>query len=281
MTNTEKPNTDISVYGNANGNIVAGNNNQINISSGNPSENSSKRLEEYYRIALNWDKETSLRNFDLRGRNLEDINLSNADLIESNLSDSNLRNTKLSGAKLRNTNFSDADLTNADLRWADLDNSNLTNANISNANLKYAKLSSTNFTGTNLENATLANVNLHYSNITIEQLLATKTLLLAKLQDGKRYDGRFNLENDTKFFRTYSMSFDSSLSNLLYRAYPLTKIHLKNRMISEVRRHYGVSEEEYLLGQKWAEENGIEPIYPFSSQAIDKLWNSIPSKYKK
>ncbi len=82
---------------------------------------------------------------DLRGANLCDADLYDADLRVADLYDANLRNANLCdadlcGADLRGANLRDADLCDANLRDADLCGANLRDADLRDADLRDAKL---------------------------------------------------------------------------------------------------------------------------------------------
>ncbi|MCB9109608.1 MAG: pentapeptide repeat-containing protein [Anaerolineales bacterium] len=205
-------NSNVDVNGNLDGNIVVGNNNQINISAKNDITS-----DEHYRSALNWDKKTSLRAFDLSHKNLESIDFTGADLIEANLSYANLRNVNFFNAKMQRVNF----------------------------------------TGADTSGALFEGVNFSDSNITIEQLCASNSLKRAILPNGMKYDGRYNLKNElTLITKNYFLT-----SKILL--YLLPNALLISSLIFYVQKHiasyYGISTEEYLKGQKWAKDNGINP----------------------
>ena len=86
-----------------------------------------------------------LKKADLSGRELHNIKLSRAVLIEADLSDSSLFEASLV----------DADLSGANLRYANLAEANLSGANLSGANLRYAFLWGANLSGANLSGADL------------------------------------------------------------------------------------------------------------------------------
>lgn len=76
----------------------------------------------------------------LGNANLSKVNLENANLSKANLSNANLNGANLSHADLANANLQGADLTNANLEGANLSNTDLSNANIKGANLKETDL---------------------------------------------------------------------------------------------------------------------------------------------
>lgn len=141
--------------------------------------------EKQYRIALNWDKSTSLRWFDLSGQNLERVSLPSADLIGSNLASANLHN--------------------ADLQCANLQASVLTN--------------------TNFEGANMLEIDLYRSNVSLEQLSRAARLRKARLPDGKLYDGRFNLAEDIRvcqeeaYMGTFRLG-GALIAIMMQKAYP-------------------------------------------------------------
>jgi uncharacterized protein YjbI with pentapeptide repeats len=90
-------------------------------------------------IALNWDRTTRMRYFDLSGRDLSECNFEDADFIEANLSRVNFSSAWLKAAKLRKTNLYQADLSNSNLIDADLRGADLRGVNFSGANMNGIK----------------------------------------------------------------------------------------------------------------------------------------------
>jgi uncharacterized protein YjbI with pentapeptide repeats len=91
----------------------------------------------------------------LRGATLVHANVQGADLTGANLTHANLRRANLEYADLqqavvRGANLTDANLENASLEFADLANANLTNANLRHARLDEAILTDVNFTGVDM-----------------------------------------------------------------------------------------------------------------------------------
>jgi len=101
-----------------------------------------------------------LTNTDLSNAILINANLSNADLRIADLSNAILSNANLSHADLRIADLINANLTNADLSYADLSNAYLGIADLSNANLSNADLSHANFSHANLRLSDLSNADL-------------------------------------------------------------------------------------------------------------------------
>ena len=81
----------------------------------------------------------SLKLFNLSHTNLEEANLSQADLYRTNLSYSQLKNANLSQASLYRTNLSQANLKNTNLKRANLERAFLINAkNLTASQIKLA-----------------------------------------------------------------------------------------------------------------------------------------------
>lgn len=156
--------------------------------------------------------------------------LENGALEGLNLQYVHLQKANLSMADLRKVN-----LSMADLRWANLVGANLGGAQLNNANLYRADMSMTNLQGANMIRANLQGAH----NLTEEQLtqvnrLRGATMPDGSLYDGRRYDGRFNLPGDladARFLRV-------DCSNL-----------------ESLADFYGISMDDYLIGQQWALEN--------------------------
>jgi len=81
-----------------------------------------------------------LDRIDLKGANLHDAQLVDADLRGATLVNADLSDTTLSSADLRGADLTDADLTNAVLFQADLRGAQLTGAHLNGANLTSAYL---------------------------------------------------------------------------------------------------------------------------------------------
>lgn len=71
------------------------------------------------------DGDTRGKRADLRGANLQLVNLQGADLRKANLMDANLKGTELNGANLMEADLKGADLRGTDLRGADLKGANI------------------------------------------------------------------------------------------------------------------------------------------------------------
>lgn len=107
-----------------------------------------------------------IRDSDLMGAMLQKANLAGCylnpcHLYHANLVQANLNRALLNGANLRGANLAEADLSGADLDRAVLSGANLTGANLTGAKLSRATLTGANFTG-----ATLAGANLNRAGLT-------------------------------------------------------------------------------------------------------------------
>lgn len=107
-----------------------------------------------------------IRNSDLIGAMLQRANLSGCHLNPSHLYHANLKQADLSRALLNGANLRGANLSGADLSHADLDRAILSGADLSGANLTGANLSRTNLTSANLDGADLAGAALNGAAIT-------------------------------------------------------------------------------------------------------------------
>jgi hypothetical protein len=177
-------------------------------------------------------KGANLQSVNLRGANmkkayLEGANLQRAELRDASLQEASLWSADLQGAKLWDTNLQAAFLQDTNLRGAFLEGANLQEADLVDACLK----------GANLRNANLQAA----KGLIGEQLITAHTLRGATMDDGTRYNGRFNLTGDVG----------------------LAAMGLAgNRMVVNSRddpeamaRYYGVTLEECLAGQEWAREH--------------------------
>ena len=107
---------------------------------------------------------------DLIGADLSYANLFRADLTDINMSGANLFRADLSSsvlyrANLVDSNFSYANLSDAKLSLAILSYANLSNSNISRTNLSYANLSDANLCQSSIEDADLSYANLSDANV--------------------------------------------------------------------------------------------------------------------
>jgi uncharacterized protein YjbI with pentapeptide repeats len=198
--------------------------------------------------ANGWLKNGTLRRSDLAGANLEGCDLTGADLQGANLSRANLKDATMLSINLKNATLISADLRNAklgnikfeespfaalvfrELGFANLEGANLTHANLEQAdltfaNLRGARLYLTNLVGTRLSQANLEGV----QGLFDVQFTVAMILRGARMPDGNRYDGRFNLPGD-------------SLRQRLWNS-------------KDAAEFFGISVDEYDRGQQWAQAN--------------------------
>ena len=120
---------------------------------------------------------TDLSGADLSNADLSNTNLSNADLSSADLRYTNLRGAGLSSADLEYTNLSNADLSSADLGYTNLSNADLSSADLGYTNLRGADLSDANLRGADLSNTNLGDANLRGANLKYASLSGSKGLL--------------------------------------------------------------------------------------------------------
>ncbi|MFK8182968.1 MAG: pentapeptide repeat-containing protein [Phormidesmis sp.] len=139
----------------------------------------------------------NLRNADLSGFHLENVNLCRTDLRGANLSsaylyeadfqEADLRRANLTRAGLIGANLHRANMTEATLQQAYLGQSDLSNANLTSSKLHKADLQSAILTGTQLKHAFLAEADLSDSfDLTAIQLTATEDAHLAYFSNALR-----------------------------------------------------------------------------------------------
>ena len=162
-----------------------------------------------------------------------------ADLTKADLKKADLRNTDLFG-----TNLTEADLENALLEGATIIDTNLRRANLWNAHLEGANITVT-IKGLHIfKEANLHNANFKGAHFLIKkedkivenesiELRHANRLNHAIMPNGKRYDGRYNLQGD------------------LNQPSVIEKVNDVDFMAG----FYGVSKEEYQEGQKWYRKN--------------------------
>ena len=115
----------------------------------------------------------------LKGAQLVDAYLENADfnfaiLDDANLSNSNLRGAILFKVSLQEANLDSADLQKANLQWSELKNSNLSNANLHWVNLKEANLQEANLPNANLQYVELKGANLQETILRMSELKGSR-----------------------------------------------------------------------------------------------------------
>ncbi len=101
------------------------------------------------------DRQDDMRNSDLAGAQMQEMNLFATDLSGSNLSGANLKSAHLNSADLSNANLSNADLEGAKLFRANFSDADLTGASLVGANLDFAQLRGANLTDADLTDARL------------------------------------------------------------------------------------------------------------------------------
>lgn len=137
----------------------------------------------------------------------------------------------------------------ADLSFANLLNADFSMADLRGANISYAILTGTKFVRTDLRGADFCNTDLYgviltkanlqgAINLTDQQLLRASRLRHSTLPDGSFYDGRFNLSGDISdaHFLGVNPNEPESIANF-----------------------YGVSPEDYLVGQTWPAQQLSNP----------------------
>ncbi len=221
--------------------------------------------------AHGWLHDGSLDNYNLFEANLEQAPLMSASLIGADLSSANLRGAILCGANLTSAKLGNADLTGANLRKANLKGADLMSAIVKDADLSCANLQSACLFEADLENARLRGADLKGSNLMFANLLQTTewddpedpydetnyhpnvldnelaqvyALNNAIMLDGSVYDGRYNLEGDYTWASEDGFPVPRDFD---HPSHPF--------LVHGMADFYGVSVEEYVEGQKWAEDN--------------------------
>lgn len=171
-------------------------------------------------------KGANLANSDLRDANLESAilthanltnsdlrsaNLDKADLSDAQLEDANLETTDLDEAILRRTNLKRANIMRASLNGANLADADAENASFRNTKLMKANLTSVNFQGADMTNCNLNEAFLLDANLRETTLFWTNflnaNLLLAKFSDKLEVDvGTITAPDGNKIESTADMS---------------------------------------------------------------------------
>jgi hypothetical protein len=100
-------------------------------------------------------KGADLDSVNLAGQNLSGANLQGADLQAADLHGADLQGANLQGANLDMANLQGANLQGVNLQGATVNNANLPNANLSGANLQKVQFEQSNLQGANLSGANL------------------------------------------------------------------------------------------------------------------------------
>ncbi|TAE25504.1 MAG: pentapeptide repeat-containing protein [Candidatus Kapaibacterium sp.] len=118
----------------------------------------------------------------LPGTTMDNANLSGANLENATLWNSNCYNAILFGTDLKNADCSGAVFSNAIMAEADLTDANFSGTDLTNTDLEGANFLNTNLHGADLSGAKLAGAH----NLTLEQLVSTRTLVGASMDDNVR-----------------------------------------------------------------------------------------------
>ena len=111
-------------------------------------------------------KDADLSGIDFTCANLQGADLTDARCSDSNFTDAQLQGTDLTNTSLRNANFTDASLQGADFTRAEIGDGNFTGADLTNADLTgVERARHTNFTNANLTNANLVDAELEDANL--------------------------------------------------------------------------------------------------------------------
>jgi BTB/POZ domain-containing protein KCTD9 len=155
---------------------------------GNIKRLNSHRINEVNLVSCHLTR-ANMNYLNLKGSNLNLANLTGATLIECNLVETRLNQTNFENATLNQANLSGAFASGANFKDSFLiksvfENAMLIKANFQNAFLMEADLRGANLAGADFENANLYKADLRGAiGLTIEQLVKTKTLYLAKMDE--------------------------------------------------------------------------------------------------
>jgi len=157
-------------------------------------------------------------------------------LIEETRASGALADGSLRGAHLENALLDRLDMTGANLGRATFCGASLRQTSLRGATLEAADLCGTNLQEADLRDAILTHAlleaaNLHGAQVSHSELCRADSLVGATLHDGSRYDGRYALGGDLALARADG-------------AYPDKP--------ENMAAWYGVSLEEYEVGQEWA-----------------------------
>jgi serine/threonine protein kinase, bacterial len=123
---------------------------------------------------------------DFAAHSLEKLQLPRTDLAEATFHQSNLKQVNLQGSILTNVDFGRANLQGANLRDASLMKAYMSNADLQDADLRGADLRGAYLLNANLRGANLGGANLTGTKVTPEQLAMAKTNWMTVKPNGKR-----------------------------------------------------------------------------------------------
>ncbi len=156
------------------------------------------------------------------------------------LSDGTLRGIALCKAQFQGADFMDADLCGVDFHQARLDWSDLSLTNLVSVKMVRTNLTGANFSQADIFNADLYKANLHGArNVSEEQLATAARLAGAIMPDGRRYNGRFNLDTDLSLAKWNNVDTTNPV---------------------EMAKFYGVSDQDYMEGQGLFQKFSDKPI---------------------
>lgn len=144
-------------------------------------------------------------------------------LADGALRGADLHDAQLARADLRGVNLRDADLAGADLTGAQLAKADLSGADLSGADLTGADLAGARLGGARLRGADLTRVNLRRAVVDEDGLGAAHAMLDATLADGRRYDGRFDLDGDRRLAERLGFAGEDRTAMARFYAIPLER----------------------------------------------------------
>ncbi len=231
---------------------------------------------------------------DLRFKDYEGANFTEAIITNSNLSGTNLKNTNFSKATLTNTNLSNADLSSAILDNAKLQNTNLHAANLRYTSFKNADLSNSllmanlfnsDLTNANLEGAILNNSFLWKAKLTGCILNNTSHLnwIVLKVECDYIY-----LDSERKNRQPKSRNYKNTEFEKIFSIKPLIEIEFPDGMNPLDPVYFSIIENEikkvrpdFGLELKSIEKKGFMPVVKFTHKdevqgsKIENLVNKI------
>lgn len=171
---------------------------------------------------------------------LRKVELPHADLTGTKINLCNFSEANFNGAILANTRIYDSIFPATFFHKASFKNSAIFLTTNNNFIFRNCSFRNADFTGLVFWNM----INGKMVEEAYFQLLAAGSMRGAILPNGSRYDGRFNLEHDS----------------------PRTSNGGEKIDVKFMAEFYGVSEEQYLLGQEWAVQNNIAEFKQLISQ---------------
>jgi uncharacterized protein YjbI with pentapeptide repeats len=182
-------------------------------------------------------REVNFQRADFKGANLNNIDFGSVDLREANLEETQLRGSILYQVTCNNASFFKADFYQANIKLSKLKNTNFQQTNLVQATLEDNTVTDANFSKANLKNATLKNVIFDHSNLTGANLIGA--LVIGSFQDVNLTEAKLAGANcDLTNFRN-AILISADLRGTYLATANLSQANLKNANLSRAILKHG------------------------------------------